>query len=153
MDTMIGESAKVDKSADIEISDSSSSAMATAPISPVKELGKSSAGETIGSKRPLMSYGLIASGMVVYLATMMIFALSIVPLLLGWILAIEGAMLITIGTSYAYDRSAFGKKRAANAGEHDAMEKERLVLICPSCNEEVGSRDRNCPACGAKFAK
>ena len=150
---MIGEPTKVDESAEVEISDSSASSKATAPISPVKELGRPSALETIGSKMRLISYGLITFGLVIYLATLILFALSIVPLLLGWTLAIIGAMLITIGTSYAYDRGAFGKKRVISAGELDPMEMEKLVLICPSCNEEVGSRDRNCPACGAKFGK
>jgi hypothetical protein len=153
VDTMIGEPAKADHSADIEISDSGATGMATAPLSPVNELGKSPALARFAIKTSMISYGLIASGVGLYLITLIIFALSIVPLLLGWTLAVVGAMLITIGTSYAYDRSAFGKRRAASAGVNVSIEKEMLVLICPSCNEEVASNDRNCPACGAKFAK
>ncbi len=153
VDTMIGEPTKVDDSAEIEISDSSALGVAMAPMSPVNELGRPPAPATFGTKTPLISYGLIASGVSIYLVTLIIFALSIVPLLLGWSLAIIGAMLITFGVSYAYDRSAFGRRRAASAGENVPIEKEKLVLICPTCNEEVGANDRNCPACGARFAK
>jgi hypothetical protein len=154
VDTMIGEPAKVDRSAEIEISDSSATGMATAPMSPVDELGKSHVAGRFSTKTPIFSYGLMVSGIGVYLVTLIIFALSIVPPLMGWPLAIVGAMLITIGTSLTYDRSAFGKKRAAASSSNQVqIEKEELVLICPNCNEEVGSNDRNCPACGTKFAK
>ncbi len=151
VDTMIGEPTKIDDSAEIEISDSGTSIKATAPMSPVRDLGKTSKKAAFNNKDFLLSYGLIASGGVIYIATLIIFALSIAPLLLGWTLAIVGALLITVGASYTYDRSTFGKKRVASANERYLGEKEKLVLICPTCNEEVGSRDRNCPACGAKF--
>jgi len=153
VDTMIGEPVKADESAQIEISDSASASMTMAPMRPVDELGKSPLAAASRYKTPLISYGLIFSGVGIYLVTLIVFALSMVPLLLGWSLAIVGAMLITFGTSYAYDRSAFGKKRTASAGASVPIEKEKLVLICPTCNEEVGAGDHNCPACGARFAK
>ena len=153
VDTMIGEPIQIDNSAEIEISDSNVSGMTTAPMSSVKELGRSPAWTKFSTKTPLMSYGLILSGVSVYLVTLIIFALSIVPLLLGWSLAIVGAMLITIGTSYAYDRSAFKQKRFDPSNGDTLIEKEQIVFICPGCNEEVVAGDRNCPACGARFAK
>ena len=153
VDTMIGEPTPIDNSAEIEISDSNASGMATAPMSPVKELGRSPAMAIFATKTSLMPYGLILSGVSLYLVTLIIFALSIVPLLLGWSLAIVGAMLITIGTSYAYDRGALKRKRFDPTSENAPIEKENIVLICPSCNEEVVAGDRNCPACGARFAK
>ncbi len=153
VDTMIGEPTKVDDTADIEISDSSTSGLATAPMSPVKELGQSSTAHTFLSKSSMISYGMIISGVSIYLVTLIIFALSIIPLLLGWSLAIVGAMLITVGTSYAYNRRAPKSRRADSTGKHVPIEKEKLVLICPNCNEEVGAGDKHCPACGAKFAE
>jgi hypothetical protein len=153
VDTMIGEPTKTDDSAQIEISDSASAGMTTAPMSPVDELGESPVAAALRYKTHLISYGLIFSGVGIYLVTLIIFALSMVPLLLGWSLAIVGAMLITFGTSYAYDRGAFGKKRTASAGASVPNEKEKLVLICPTCNEEVEAGDHDCPACGARFAK
>jgi hypothetical protein len=153
VDTMIGEPTPIENSAEIEISDSSVSDTATAPMSSVKELGRSPARATFATRTTLMSYGLILSGVSVYLVTLIIFALSIVPLLLGWSLAIVGAMLITIGTSYAYDRSALKRRRSKPTNGNAPMEEETIVLICPSCNEEVVAGDRSCPACGAKFAK
>jgi hypothetical protein len=153
VDTMIGEPAQIDNSAEIEISDSNASGMATAPLSPVKELGPSPAVAIFATKTSLMSYGLIISGVSIYLVTLIIFALSIVPLLLGWSLAIVGAVLITIGTSYAFDQSALKRKRSDPINGNAPMEEETIVLICPSCNEEVVAGDRNCPACGARFAK
>jgi hypothetical protein len=153
VDTMIGEPNPVDNSAEIEISDSVSTGTATAPMSPVNELGRTPAVSIFATKTSLMSYGLIFSGVSIYLVTLIIFALSIVPLLLGWSLAIIGAMLITIGTSYAYDRSALKQKRFNPIRENVPMEDEKIVFICPSCNEEVLAGDRNCPACGARFAK
>jgi hypothetical protein len=153
VDTMIGEPTQIDYSAGIEISDSSASEMATAPMSPVKELGRSSTKAIFATKMPLMSYGLILSGFSVYIVTLIIFALSIVPLLLGWSLAVVGAMLITIGTSYAYNRRALKRKWFDPTNGKAPIEKEDVVLICPSCNEEVEAGDRDCPACGARFAK
>jgi hypothetical protein len=153
VDTMIGEPTPIDDSAEIEISDSVSAGTATAPMSPVKELGRTPAVSIFATKVPLMSYGLILSGVSIYLVTLVIFALSIVPLLLGWSLAIVGAMLITIGTSHAYDRSTLKRKRFNPTDEGVPTEDEKVVFICPSCNEEVLAGDRNCPACGARFAK
>ena len=153
VDTMIGEPTPIDTSAEIELSNSNVSGMATAPMGSVKELGRSPARSIFATKTSLMSYGLIVSGVSIYLVTLIIFALSIVPLLLGWSLAIVGAMLITIGTSYAYDRSALKRKRSDPTNGNAPMAEETIVLICPSCNEEVVAGDRNCPACGAKFAR
>jgi RNA polymerase subunit RPABC4/transcription elongation factor Spt4 len=153
VDTMIGEPTKIEDSAGMEVSDNSTSAMATAPMSPVEEIRQSPTIATFATKTPLISYGLIFCGINIYLATLIIFALSIVPLLLGWSLAIVGAMLITIGTSYVYDRSAFKRKRFDSTNDNVPIEEEELVLICPSCNGEVEASDRHCPACGAIFAK
>ncbi len=152
VDTMIGEPVKVDASADIEISDYGATGMANAPMSPVKDLGRAPA-RTFAFKAPPLTHVLIASGIGFYLVALMVFTLSPVPLLLAWTMAIVGSMLVTIGAFNAYDQSNFGKRRAAAAGASAPIEKEMLVLICPSCNEEVGSRDRNCPACGARFVR
>lgn len=153
VDTMIGEPIKEEASADIVISDSNAAGMATAPLNPVRELGRTPRVAMFASKTWVLSYGLIASGLGIYLFNLIIFALAIMPLLLGWTLAIVGSILITIGTSHAYDLSSYGRKRAISSNESLSIEKEKLVLICPSCNEEVGSNDRNCPACGAIFAR
>ena len=153
VDTMIGEPTPIGTSAEIEISNSNVSGMATAPMSSVKELGRFPARSIFATKTSLMSYGLIISGVSVYLVTLIIFALSIVPLLLGWSLAIVGALLITIGTSRAYDQSALKRKRSDPTEGNAPILEEAIVLICPSCNEEVVEGDRSCPACGARFAK
>jgi hypothetical protein len=153
VDTMIGEPISIDNSAEIEISDSTSAGRTTIPLSPVKELGRSLTRKSFTAKTPMISYGLLASGVGIYLVTLIILALAIVPLLLGWSLAIIGAILITIGVSYMYDRSAFKRKRFAPTNGNAMIEEERIVLICPGCNEEVLEEDRDCPACGARFAR
>jgi hypothetical protein len=95
---------------------------------------------------------LLAGGVVVYLVTLTLYALSYLSVALGWGLAIAGALLITLGVSHIYD-SRVEHKNPSEPIIGDMRHAGDEVVICPRCHEEVGEGDVRCPSCGAAFSR
>jgi len=104
-------------------------------------------------RKSMMSYGLLSVGCAIYVVTLLVYSLSLISVVMGWSLAIIGALMITVGTSYLYDDRAAKRApvRPVNARTTGKVEQE--VLICPRCNEEVATADNRCPGCGVGFMK
>jgi RNA polymerase subunit RPABC4/transcription elongation factor Spt4 len=82
--------------------------------------------------------GLLATGAVVYLATLAMAALHSIGTVEGWCLAVLGAFFLVAGVG------SFLSKR------HRTMDEDEVIL-CPKCHEVVSEKDQSCPSCGAKF--
>jgi len=95
---------------------------------------------------------LIAAGALVYVATLIIYSLAMLSVMLGWAFAIVGAGLITIGASFIYDQRMASKGINEPVIGQMSMAGEEVV-ICPRCHEEVNEADDRCPSCGAAFTR
>jgi len=81
---------------------------------------------------------LLAAGAVIYIAAILISpAMGKVA---GWVLAIIGALLITLAAG-----RWLGRRR--NIGKDDEL------VICSKCHEVVSDAEAECPSCGAMFTK
>jgi hypothetical protein len=94
----------------------------------------------------------LVAGIAIYLVTIALYAMSYLDVVLGWGLAIAGALLITFGVSHIYDR----KVEHTVPGEPMIGDMRHMgdeVVICPRCHEEVSEGDARCPSCGAAFSR
>lgn len=83
-------------------------------------------------------FALLAAGAVIYIAAILISpAMGKVA---GWVLAIIGALLITLAAG-----RWLGRRR--NIGKDDEL------VICSKCHEVVSDAEAECPSCGAMFTK
>jgi len=154
VETMIGEAAPVVQTArpaPAPIAPPEGPKVAAAVLSPVKELGDRKAWEErrYFGMRPL-PFSLLSVGLVIYLLTLILYgSLSVGPVI-GWSLAIAGALMITVGAGYVYDERMLKKRSDGPIAGNGKTSKEDVV-ICPKCNEKVNDMMGRCPNCGARF--
>lgn len=115
------------------------------PTEHVEDLTSEAASEGVEShpgidtqEMDIISVGLLATGAVIYIA-----ALLVSPgmgKMVGWALAIIGALLITLAAGRWLARRRNGKN-------------DDELFICSKCHEVISDADDRCPSCGAVFVK
>ena len=101
------------------------------------------------SARPRLPLILVTAGIAVYAVALALYAIGVAGAALGWAIGIAGALIVTVGASFFYDKhpSRFTSEDTLGVGTTMA----NVVLICPKCNELVREDMSNCPNCGVSF--
>ncbi|MDD1755739.1 MAG: hypothetical protein LUQ39_02745 [Methanomassiliicoccales archaeon] len=94
----------------------------------------------------------LVAGIAIYVVTIALYAMSYLDVVVGWGLAIAGALLITFGVSHIYD-SKVEHKAPGEPMIGDMRHAGDEIVICPRCHEEVSEGDARCPSCGAAFSR
>jgi hypothetical protein len=94
---------------------------------------------------------LLVGGAALYVVGLATLGSAFLSSVMGGALAVTGAILITTGANFVYDKRMASKGIAADPDPYSLGEEE--VFICPKCHEQVRKADDRCPGCGAKFRK
>jgi hypothetical protein len=149
VETMIGEPVSAKAAAEVNLR---ASDVMTLPLSPPEPLHEEVVDVYVPQSSFLSRYWkpLLGAGVAIYAVTLVLYSLSYLDLMLGWGMAIAGAVLITIGVSRLYDKRIERKVESEPIiGEMKHAGDE--IVICPRCHEEVSVGDTRCPSCGAAF--
>jgi len=148
VDTMIGEPVAAEAAAVVTVQ---SGDMAAVQMGYSGDLGQLDTTDHRTFKVSNYSMAFIGAGAALYLITLALYSMALLSVVMGWSIAIIGALMITVGASFIYDQKVALKGepepvigRNTRAGDE--------VIICPRCHEEVDDTDERCPSCGAAFA-
>jgi len=99
-------------------------------------------------KASLMTYGMLASGVMIYSGTVAVAFVSPFNLILEWGAVVVGGLLLAFGLGRVADMVR-NKRAIGDASDDDDG---REVVLCPVCYEEVSGDVDICPRCGAEFS-
>lgn len=147
VDTMIGEPVSAEAAAVVTVH---SEDAALVRMNEVNDLGELGDADMHAFKLSNYYMAFIGVGAVIYAITLALYSMAQLSVAMGWSIAIVGAIMITIGASFIYDKRMAARNvpdpiigRNTRAGDE--------VIICPRCHEEVSESDERCPSCGAAF--
>jgi hypothetical protein len=147
VDTMIGEPDSAQAAAVVTMRNDE---VVTMRMSRTSDLGEPRSAEGLAYKLSRYSMAFVGVGAIIYAVTLGLYSMAMLGLVVGWSMAILGAMLITIGASFIYDKRMAAKHVAEPVIGRNTRAGDE-VIICPRCHEEVAESDERCPSCGAAF--